>query len=373
MQKNLITALVIAVAVLVWLFSGVLLTGETSNAQQTPAEQKAGQLASRADAAMPVRVRLADAEPRQRVLVMRGKTLSKREVDVAAEVSGAVVARPVERGQRVKRGDLLCELAVDDRSAAVAQAQAELRQAQIEYQGTQKLRAQGLQSETATAAAAARLESAKASLQRQQISLRKTRITAPFAGVVDRLHMHVGDYAGIGGACVTLIDLDPMLVTADLSEHDVEFVQQGSSVSGKTSTGQALQGTVTFVASQSDTQTRTYPMEVTVDNSDYMLKSGLTTTLEVKLNEVMAHLVSPALFALNDRGEIGLRLVDDDNVVRFHPVTLVEDTAQGAWVTGLPAQARLITVGQDFVVAGQTVDPVLQNTASVGDLGGAMR
>jgi multidrug efflux system membrane fusion protein len=97
-------------------------------------------------------------------------------------------------------------------------------------------------------------------------------------------------------------------------------------------------------------------MEITVPNPEYRIRAGLTTVVNVPTRTVLAHRVSPALFTLDDDGVIGLRAVDRDNRVVFHPVDIVEDAADGAWVTGLPGVVRLITVGQEFVSAGQTVD-----------------
>jgi hypothetical protein len=73
---------------------------------------------------------------------------------------------------------------------------------------------------------------------------------------------------------------------------------------------------------------------------------------------VLAHRVSPALFTLDDAGSMGVRLIDQDNRVVFYAVEVIEDTAQGAWVTGLPSKVNLITVGQEFVLAGQRVEPI---------------
>lgn len=365
MQRNLITALLIAAAVMLWLLSGVLFESGPDSPRQPLASEGSGAAAADIPA---VRIRLLEAQSRDRVMLLRGRTQSKRQVEVKAQVAGAVVNRPVERGQFVSEGDMLCELAVDDRRAAVAQAQAQLKQAEIEFRGTQKLQVQGLQSETATAAAKARLETARASLERENIALQKTRVKAPFAGFIDRLHMHVGDYASVGSTCVTLVELDPMLVVATISEHEVQNLKVGAKVSGTAASGQDLHGEVTFVASQSDPATRTYAVEVTVPNPDHALKSGLTTRLQVQLNTVIAHLVSPALFTLNDAGEVGVRVVDDKDVVKFYPINLVEDSAQGAWVTGLPEQVRIITVGHEFVIAGQTVRPVVQEASVLGGL-----
>ncbi len=305
-----------------------------------------------------VRAEVRHAQPRKRFLTLRGRTQSKRMVDVKAEVAGKVVARPIERGARVLQGDLLCQLALDDRQVALIQMQAALKEAEIEHAGSQKLKARGLQSQTAIARSEATLESARAGVRRAELNLERTRIVAPFDGVVESLPLNVGDYATNGSLCATVIDLDPMLIAAEVTEVEVGYVQLGTAVSGSTSVGAEIQGRLTFVGKQSDPLTRTYSVEATVENADYAVPSGLTTSVRIELNEVLAHKVSPALFGLDDAGAMGLRLIDKDNRVVFYAVEVIEDTAQGAWVTGLPNKVDLITVGQEFVLAGQLVEPI---------------
>ena len=107
-----------------------------------------------------------------------------------------------------------------------------------------------------------------------------------------------------------------------------------------------------------DPVTRTYPIEITVDNADYSIRSGLTVSVRIAQGSVEAHLISPALFALSDEGEIGVRTLDESNRVIFHVVKIVEDGPDGVWVSGLPSTSRLISVGQEFVTAGDIVEPV---------------
>jgi len=365
MPRNLILALLVALLLLLWLGSGLF------SADSAPAEHPPLALQAQAGSATVgngnltrVRARVIKAEARTRYLVLRGRTESKRTVQVKAEIAGKVVSRPVERGMRVEPADLLCAVAVDDREASVAEAQAALEDARIEYDGTLKLRQQGLQSEMAIAGAAARQEAARANLRRQVLNLERTRIVAPFGGVVEELHMHTGDYAVPGAPCVTLIDLDPMLVRADVTEREVGELRPGDRVKGRTSVGQEIEGVGSVVGKQSDSVTRTYPVEVTVDNPDYEIRSGLTASVQIGLGTVRAHQISPALFTLNDEGEIGVRTLDQANRVEFHTVQVIEDGPEGVWVSGLPAITRLITVGQEFVVAGEVVEPVYSDDST---------
>lgn len=358
MSKNLVSASIVVVGLLLWLGSGLFLGESAPGEHPTIAVQQQSVTGARDSATARVRAEVIKSQARTRFLVLRGRTQSKRVVDVKAEIAGKVVSRPVERGTRVEEGDVLCEVAVDDRAAAVSEAEAALEDARIEYQGILKLKEQGLQSETAIAGSAARQETARAQLRRQVLNLERTRITAPFGGLVEDLHMNVGDYAMPGATCATLIDLDPMLISADVTEAEVESLGLGDRVSGLTSVGREIEGVVTFVGKQSDPVTRTYPVEITAENGDYSIRSGLTVRVRIGLGEVQAHQISPALFTLNDQGGIGVRTLDKSGRVEFHAIRIIEDGPEGVWVTGLPKTTRLITVGQEFVAAGEMVEAV---------------
>ena len=364
MSKNIFSASIVLVCLALWLGSGVL-SGQHLPEQTNTGIAQEGPRANPVDAGLSrVRVAALGAERRTRELVLRGRTESQRIVDVAAETTGRIVARPVERGMNVSRGDLLCEVAVDDRKVALEEAEAAFATARIEHVGNLQLRQQGLLSEVAIAGSEARQESARAHLQRQRLSLSRTRIVAPFSGVVETLYMNVGDYAVAGAPCARLIDLDPMLVLADVTESEVDSLVIGQRVQGSTSVGREVVGTVSFVGRQSDPVTRTYPVEITVDNHNYRLRSGLTVNLRIGVEEVYAHLVSPSLLTLSDSGDLGVRTLDATNRVVFSPVEIIEDGSQGHWITGLPSTVHLITVGHEYVTTGELVEPVYSGASN---------
>ena len=71
-----------------------------------------------------------------------------------------------------------------------------------------------------------------------------------------------------------------------------------------------------------------------------------------------ATLISPALLTLSDAGELGLRYLEADDTVQFAPVRVIDEGVGGAWVTGLPDTARVISMGQDYLSEGVKVKPV---------------
>jgi len=84
----------------------------------------------------------------------------------------------------------------------------------------------------------------------------------------------------------------------------------------------------------------------------------MTAEIALPLSEVMAHRVSPSVLTLSDAGEIGVKAVGPDDRVVFHPVDIVDTDNAGMWITGLPDEVTLITVGQEYVGQGETVRSV---------------
>ncbi|CAN0500392.1 unnamed protein product, partial [Scytosiphon promiscuus] len=199
MRKTYLTATIIAVVLVVWLYSG-----DHSNQviEGSIAEQNRASSRVQSDAP-PTRVRVAvlQASEQPRLIKVRGKTENKRTVTVRAELNGTIIERPVDRGARVAAGDLLCKVSTEDRFVALKESRASLQQARIEYQGAVSLKEKGFNSDAAIAAAAAKLAVAQANLDRKELDLTKLDVRAPFAGFVEQVHQEIGDYVSPGAEC----------------------------------------------------------------------------------------------------------------------------------------------------------------------------
>ncbi|MEO1200684.1 MAG: efflux RND transporter periplasmic adaptor subunit, partial [Pseudomonadota bacterium] len=120
-------------------------------------------------------------------------------------------------------------------------------------------------------------------------------------------------------------------------------------------TGETRPAGVSFNASTADDDTRTIRIELTVDNEDQAIKSGLTSRISVKLPPTQAHYVKPSALTLADDGTVGVRVAVDDSA-RFLPVTILGGDRDGIWLGGLPDQIDLIVVGQEYVTDGTALD-----------------
>ncbi len=376
MKKTyLIAGLIVAVMTL-WMLSGVFRSehgpaNPDTASGTTTQESTAG--ASSAATVPRVRTRHLVAQPQRVEIVLRGRTEAKRVVDVKAETGGRVVAVPVEKGQRVKTGDVLCELAEDSRRVQLSQAQAAVEKASIDYDGALRLKQNGLLSATAIAASKSALESARAALKSAELDVAHMQMRAPFDGFVESRPAEIGALLDHGAICASLIDETSLLATGQASEREVTPLVLGQPVIVHLSSGGTIDGQISFIGRTADPQTRTYRIEATLSTVGASVRDGLTAQINIPLQEVVAHRITPAVLALDDAGKVGVRIINAQQRVEFHHVDVVRETADGVWVTGLPSDINLITVGQEMVADGDKVEASPDNSASTGAAADAIR
>ena len=356
MRKTYFTALFIAVGIIGWIASGLLEEGDAPVPQTISAKNAQQRAQSEDQPLTSVRVMTSYAVEQNRLTSVRGQTTNERSVLVQSQVGGLVLQRRVERGGVVRQGDVLCEISVEDRDANLKEALAGLAQTKLDLNGAKQLAAKGLQSDAVIAGAEARMAAAEAVVQRRRLEKSRLKITAPFAGVVEDTHMEVGQFVTPGASCVTLVDLDPMLLIGEVSEQHLAGLKPGLLVSATLSNGDVVAGKLRFVAHVAAPGTRTYAIEALVDNPDFSIASGMTAALSISVEQVKVHQITPALLVLDDEGRSGVRGITADQLVTFYPVELISEDSDGIWVSGLPDVVDLIVVGQQTVVAGEQVD-----------------
>jgi multidrug efflux system membrane fusion protein len=114
-----------------------------------------------------------------------------------------------------------------------------------------------------------------------------------------------------------------------------------------------------FLSQVADPITRTYRCEVRLTNPEPSFPDGLTAVIEIEMRRNPFHVVSPSVLTLNTGGELGIKALDSANRVRFYPVTILSHDPRDVCLAGLPPKLRIITLGQEYVKAGQQVRPVL--------------
>ncbi len=347
-------------------------------------------------------VQRSESQEIESAVILRGRTEAARQVEVQAETQGTVISEPLRKGTFVDRGDTLCELdpgtreaslaeararlteaesRVPTAEAAKAEAEARLREAEINLRNARRLSEGGYSSETSVISFEAQLEAASAAVESAASGLVSARagieaaqaavagaereieeltIHAPFAGLLETDTAELGLLMQPGSPCATVVQLDPIKLVGFAPEVDVEKIMVGAPAKGTLASGQTLTGRVSFVSRSADESTRTFRVEVSVPNEGLQIRDGQTAEILVAANGKKAHLLPQSALTLDDQGRLGVRIVataETGAVARFVPVTLLRDTVDGVWLTGLDDQTEVIVVGQEYVTDGVAVAP----------------
>ena len=241
---------------------------------------------------------LSTAVAYQPLIKLKSTTVSETRVEVKAKTSGEVVRIGSRQGDFIQKDSVLCSLGI--------------------------------------------------------VELNRTEVKAPFSGYIEKI-VKPGNFLERGQICATIIQLNPITFVAEVPESDINKVNEGQQVVLNLITGETIEGKLTFVSKSASSLTRTFKVEAEIENKNGLIRDGITSEMIIKTSKIKAHKITPSVLMLNDKGILGIKVIRDLEIVKFLPVTILEDSEDGIWVTGIPNQIQLITQGQGFVEDCQKV------------------
>lgn len=234
-------------------------------------------------------------------VVLNASATSEKRVRVIAKTSGEVMPNNVSQGQWVEKDQVLCSLGV--------------------------------------------------------VELNRTEVKAPFRGYIEKI-IKPGNYINRGEICAVIIELDPVTFIAEVPEAEIKTIVKGQNVSMQLVTGEIINSRLSFVSKSATPSTRSFRVEAEVKNPNGLIRDGITATMQINTNKILATKISPSIMLLSDAGSLGVRIVNDDAIVEFIPIKILEDTQDGIWITGIQNSSNLIVRGQGYVENGQRVIPI---------------
>ncbi|MGD9913467.1 MAG: efflux RND transporter periplasmic adaptor subunit [Rhizobiaceae bacterium] len=363
-----IAAVLVLVGFAAWIATGEF--SEVGSAQQAedPNQPKAAEPEAPKAVLRTVAVVTPPRSAHARAIHVAGQTAPNQKAVIATRAAGIIGELPVSQGDRVKAGDLILKLNAEEKAAAVDTAKAVLAQRQAEWEAAERLAKSGnippLQVETAKAALAA----AKSQLQAAEAELERVEVRAPFDGWIDQVNVELGASVMQGGQVATIINLNPILARGEVSERDLRHVKIGDNADVELVDGSMVKGTLRYISRDATAATRTFRVEVAIDNPDTAIPAGMTAEIVLRTAPTDAIILPRSVVTLSASGDLGVRAVDKDNQVVFFPIDLVDDTPNGLVLGGIPAEARIIVAGQDLVTEGDTVNPVMADEATIKKL-----
>ena len=221
----------------------------------------------------------------------------------------------------------------------------------------------------AIAKAKTRLESARVALERSTLDLDSLSIKAPFAGVVERRPVEVGDFVQPGQLCAQVVELNPLKVSAEITEQEIGKISLTRGAHLTLVNGETLSGAISYLSRQANPVTRSYRIEATIANPQLRFLAGMSGSLQIAAEPMAAHLIPSSLVLLDDAGRLVVRAVDDQGIIKTLSVANVGENSDGVWVTGLPDRVALVTVGQNYVTEAERVSVSYKSSSALNSSG----
>ena len=291
------------------------------------------------------------------VLEIAGRLEPRAEVMVSSELGGAVEEVRFDKGDRVERGALLARVGSDLLRAALAEAEAELEGARLDYVQAKQLVEREASPRQDFLGAEVNVKRFEARVEAARLRLTRSEITAPVSGVIVQRDIEPGEVLGPGSPVAVLHDTAVLRATIGIPETDISFFSVGSpaAVSLDAYPDRSFDGRITYIAPTATRPRRSFEAEVEVENADGTLRSGLIVRTGLQ-RRVFEDAVVVARDALVERDGILHAFVLEDGTADLRSITLGPDEADRVVITaGLEVGETLITNGHRNLVDGQPV------------------
>lgn len=266
---------------------------------------------------------------------------------VQAQVSGQIIAVPVEEGDMVQSGQVLARLDRRDYENRLAQAEAAYNLAEADYERLSKLWPMKAASAAQVEAGLARLKETKANRSSARLDLERTTITAPISGYINRLDATTGLLADRSTHIAQILNTQKVKVEVGIPESDIRAIQ-GLKTAWMTVEAlgeEKFLGRKIFMARQPDPSSRVYNLKLAVDNPAGNLQPGMFTRVELVKHRYQSA-VSIPLYAVIARSDERFVYILNGDTAHYRKVELgVLDGWQVQITGGVKAGDRVIIVG----------------------------
>jgi RND family efflux transporter MFP subunit len=285
-----------------------------------------------------------------------GEVEALNDVTISAEEAGRVSSFLVRKGQWVGSGDPIAKLEDDFLAAQVEEARAAAQLAEEEWLRQRQLWEQdSIGTELLYLQRKYQAEIAAARLAQLESRLARTVIRSPVAGIFDDNYLEVGEMALPGQAVVRVVSTNRVKVTAGVPERYARSVQRGDSavVTFDIFPGRDFIGRVNFVGTSVDQSSRTFPIEILLNNPEGMMKPAMVANIRVEREQLEDIISVPQQVVLRSADGYKVFVVENEggvDVAKARDVTLGPASGNQVVVErGLNVGDLLVTLGQQLV------------------------
>jgi membrane fusion protein (multidrug efflux system) len=312
------------------------------------------------DFPVPVEMAKAEARPMQEVLSLVGTLEADESVLLKPEISGRIAAIQFDEGQRVEAGALLVQLDDSETAAELREAEADVSFAQAEHARRADLYRQRVVSKQELERAKAELDRITARVEIMKAKLGKTRIRAPFAGIVGARRVSPGMVVDSGDTLANFEAIDLLKLNFEVPERYLPRIGVGQPVDLKVVAfpGRQFRGVVYFIDPRISRTNRSVGVKARVPNSDRLLRPGMFANIDLLIEEKSDAVAIPEQALVPMAGQQFVFRVKPDSTVDLVPVkTGIRDEGVVEITSGLSSGDTVVAAGHQKIGPGSRVVP----------------
>lgn len=282
-------------------------------------------------------------------------------ITVVAEIDATVINLPFKEGAAIAKGGLIAQLDDIQLRAEEERAKAILKQRQVTYDRIKTITDEGLGTAQSLDDAAAALKVAEADLALIRARLQKTRIVAPFAGIVGARKVSPGAFVRAGSPITELAQIDRLRINFSAPERYYSSLQRGAEVKVSTTAypGYELTGRVDVIEPVVDQATRRTKIVARIDNPGGKFRPGMSANVTVVLSERENALVIPSEAVFVEGNQALVFVIQADSTVARTPVELGTRLRDRVEVlNGVAAGTMVVRAGHQKLFPGAKVMPI---------------
>lgn len=297
-----------------------------------------------------------------RYVTVPGTIRANQQAVLCAKVAGYLTSISVDRGDAVKAGQDIATLQVPELEADIVKYRSDVKvaEAQLARLSVALQKAPDLVTPSSVDEAQARVETAKANLERAETLMKYARITAPFSGIVTARAADQGAFIAAGGPLVTLSDFATARAQVALPEVESALVKAGQPVrvAVEALAGKVFEGTVSRIAYALDDATKTMLVEADLPNADLVLRPGMYAMVKVGVEKHTGALLMPVEALVMEKLNAFAFVAADGKARKTAIKTGFNDGTNVEVVSGLAGSERVILVGKTALADGAPVNVV---------------
>ena len=275
-----------------------------------------------AAAAIPVVAAEAKGQPIAETLAVVGSLAANEFVEVKSETDGTIAEILFREGEPVQKGALLIRLDETKFTAALAEAEANLKLAATTFERNKQLFKDRLISQQEFDQAASLFQANQATVELRKRQLQDARIFAPFAGIVGARSISPGQVISKNTTLTWVVDLEIVKAEFNVPERFLGEVKLGQNIELKVAAfpKDRFKGEVYFLAPQVDPNTRTLLLKARIPNAEHKLKPGMFANLDLTLTlrEDAVMIPESALMSVGERTSV--YVIAADGTAQMRPV-----------------------------------------------------